>query len=90
MSSEGPDTITPSPITRRYSAQVRIRLHVNGQTYRVAQIGGGRLIFDSPVSFPATTGTVVMTIDGQEERWQVAIPPQPAASRIVNARITPT
>src|SRR5437588_12789494 len=70
MSSEGSDTIVPSRESRGYSADVRIRLHVNGQTYRVAQIGGGRLIFDSPLTFPAATGTVVITVDGQQHHWQ--------------------
>jgi len=83
------DIAPTSTATYDYSAQVRIRLHVNGQTYRVAQIGGGRLIFDSPVTFPDTTGTVVMTVDGHEERWHVAIHGQSQPTRVVAADSTP-
>jgi hypothetical protein len=89
MSSKEPDTIAPSRANARYSAKVRISLHANGQIYPVAQIGGGRLIFDSPVAFPQTTGTVVMTVDGQEERWHVAIPHQPEPTRIIAAELKP-
>jgi hypothetical protein len=68
---------------------VRIRLHVNGQTYPVAQIGGGRLIFDRPVTFPASTGTVVMTIDGHEERWHADIHAASAPTRVITADLAP-
>jgi hypothetical protein len=39
MSSEAPDIIPRSLSQGGYSARVRIKLHVNGQIYRVAQIG---------------------------------------------------
>lgn len=87
MSSKDPDTLAPSRSTPGYSAKVRIRLHANGQTYPIAQIGGGRLIFDSPVTFPQTTGTVVMTIDGQEEHWHATIPAHPQPARIIAAEL---
>jgi len=86
MSSELPDTLVPSNETR-YSARVRIRLHINGQTYSVAQIGGGRLIFDAPVTFEESTGVIVMTVDDNVERWHVAIPHQPTPSRTIAARL---
>jgi hypothetical protein len=87
MSSDASDIISRSLNSGGYSAQVRIKLHVNGQIYRVAQIGGGRLIFDSPVTFPKTVGTVVMTVDGNEKRWHVEIPGHAEPTRIVEANI---
>jgi hypothetical protein len=89
MSSEAPDIIPRSLSQGGYSARVRIKLHVNGQIYRVAQIGGGRLIFDSPETFPKATGIVVMTVDGNEECWQVELPGQTEPARIVQASISP-
>jgi hypothetical protein len=68
---------------------VRIRLQVNGQTYPVAQIGGGRLVFDRPVTFPEATGSIVMTIDGREERWHADIHPASTPTRIITADLTP-
>jgi len=88
MSPELPDTLVPSTSTR-YSAKVRIRLHINGQTLPVAQIGDGRLFFDTPVTFEESTGVIVMTVDGQEERWHVTIPDQAEPSRIIAAQLTP-
>ena len=39
--------------------------------------------------FPKTTGTVVVTVDGAEERWQVEIPAQSEPARIIEASIDP-
>ena len=88
MSLENSDTLLPSTEVR-YSAKVRIRLDINGQTHPVAQIGGGRLIFDAPVRFEESSGIIVMNVDGHEERWHVVIPEQPTPSRVIAAHLTP-
>jgi hypothetical protein len=75
----------------RYSAAINILLHINGPTYPAVQVGGSRLIFGSPVTFPAGTarpnpprsGTVVVTIDGHELCWHTAISVQDQPTRIV-------
>ena len=63
-------------------------LLIAGQRIRLAQIGPGRLVFDRPVLLPATTGEVVLLIDGHPHRWNVAIQPGAAPARIVAATFT--
>lgn len=68
-----------------YSARVRVELFVAGQCIRVAQMGGGRLIFDAPVTLPGTTGEVMAHIDEHEQRWQVVWPASDTPARIIRA-----
>ena len=59
--------------SKRHSAQVQIELIRDGQRFPVAQCGGGLLIFDEPVQLPASTGELVLTVDGQPRRWGVTL-----------------
>jgi hypothetical protein len=68
-----------------YSARVRIELRVNGQRLRVAKIGPDRLYLDAPQTLSASTGEVVMHIDGRERRWRVALHPRGGVERVVPA-----
>lgn len=68
-----------------HSALVQIRLLVEGTTFDVSQIGGGRLTFSNPVTLPGTHGVVVLSIDGHEERWSVTIKPMPQPTKEVEA-----
>jgi hypothetical protein len=72
-----------------YSALVRINLHLNDQVYPVAQMGGGRMIFDTPVALPAGTGTVVMNVDGLEQRWRITVQDYVRPQRVVAATFDP-
>ncbi|HWE95936.1 MAG TPA: hypothetical protein VG269_18380 [Tepidisphaeraceae bacterium] len=72
-----------------HSAQVRMNLHLNGHVYPIAQMGGGRMIFDKPVMLPSGTGMVVMQVDGLEQRWRVAVPAQACPQRTVMASFGP-
>jgi len=71
-----------------YSADVQMDLLIAGQRIRLAQIGLGRLVFDCPVLLPATTGEVVLLIDGHPRRWNVAITPGTTPARIVQAEFS--
>ncbi len=84
MSSGDADMAMPVS-SGSYSAHVRIELRVNGQRIPVAQTGGGNLIFDQPISLTATTGEVVMTVDGRERRWRVTLHPRGEAERVIAA-----
>lgn len=70
-----------------HSADVRIRLLVQGAAFDVAQVGGGRLIFPTPILLPGgpqgTRGEVVLSIDGNQRRWVVDLKPQREPSRLV-------
>jgi len=63
-------------------------LLIAGQLIRLARIGPGRLVFDTPVLLPATTGEVVLLIDGHPRHWNVAIKPGTTPSRIVEAEFS--
>jgi len=76
--------------SKGYSANVRIELRIDGQCIPVAQTGGGRLIFDHPVTLPATTGVVVMHVDDNESRWHVTLRPNGQPSRIIEAEFSPS
>ncbi len=67
-----------------HSAQVKMRLLVNGITVPVVQLGPDFLLLDTPLNLPAGDASVVMQIDQGERRWDVRLPDgSSAASRRV-------
>ncbi len=74
-----------------FSTKVRIDLHIGGKCLPVAQAGGGRLIFDTPITLPESdrTGEVVVYIDESPQRWRVKLRPRPGPSRILAAEFEP-
>lgn len=72
-----------------HSAIVRIRLVVDGRSFDVGQVGGGRLIFPEPIRLPGgpegARGEVLLSIDGAERRWAVDLKPESEPSRSVEA-----
>ena len=68
-----------------HSAEVQIELFMAGQRFPVAQVGGGRLIFDQPVTLPAAEGQLLITIDGHPHRWSVILRNGSHSSRVVEA-----
>ena len=85
MSVEESLIATP-PANAGYSADVHIDLHIGGELIPVAQVGGGKIIFARPTTLPAASGVLVMTIDGQEQRWEVEIDTSPSPRRIIPAK----
>jgi hypothetical protein len=57
-----------------HSAQVNMRLLVNGLSLPVAQLGPDFILLDSPVNLPPTAASMVLQVDQNEERWNVHLP----------------
>ena len=57
-----------------YSAQVELYFLVDGKRHEIAQIGNGSFILRDPNEIPpGTSGTLVIKIDGREEREEVML-----------------
>jgi len=57
-----------------HSADVRIRLSVNGLELPVAQLGPDFLILRKSTSYPPAQAEISMSVDGDEERWKIDLP----------------
>jgi hypothetical protein len=67
-----------------HSADVRIELLLNGKVPRLAQLGPDFLVLDHPAKYPAGTADILMSVDGEAERWTIRLPDgiQPARSKV--------
>lgn len=67
-----------------YSAQVKMRLLLNGSSIPIAQMGPDFLIFESASDRPPVDATLELCINANERRWKVRLPHGlSAASRTV-------
>jgi hypothetical protein len=57
-----------------HSAQVKMRLLVNGSSIPVAQMGPDFLILESAAEHPPSDATLELRVDANERRWQVRLP----------------
>lgn len=57
-----------------YSADVRMQLNVNGFVLAIGQLGPDFIILRDSVDHPPTEAEIVMSIDGEESRWNVELP----------------
>ncbi len=57
-----------------HSAQVRMRLIVNGASIRITHMGSDFLFVESPTDHPPCEGSIVLRIDESESRWKVRLP----------------
>ena len=57
-----------------HSADVQIHLNVNGFTLPVGQLGPEFLILREPTEHPPAEAEIVMSVDGNERRWNVFLP----------------
>ena len=57
-----------------YSADVQMTLCINGQSFRIGQLGPDFLILDDPADLPPSQGEIAVSIDGHIKRWQVHLP----------------
>ncbi|TMP98950.1 MAG: hypothetical protein E6L09_10625 [Verrucomicrobia bacterium] len=57
-----------------HSAQVKMRLLVNGGSITVEQLGPDFLLVDSPFDHPPGDASVVLQVDQSERRWSVHLP----------------
>ena len=65
--------MTPN-LTGGHSAQVKMRLLLNGSSIRVAQMGPDFLILESGTEHPPTDATIELRIDASERCWKVRLP----------------
>ena len=57
-----------------HSAQVNMRLLVNGESIPVAQMGPDFLILERACDHPPGQGIMVLQVDQSERRWTVRLP----------------
>lgn len=57
-----------------YSADVQMRLYVNGHEFNVAQLGPEFIILRVPSDQPAGAAEMSLSIDGRVERWPIYLP----------------
>jgi hypothetical protein len=57
-----------------HSAEVDMRLFLNGDSFIIAQMGPDFLILQHPAEHPPARAEVMLSIDGHEKRWPVWLP----------------
>jgi hypothetical protein len=57
-----------------HSAQVKMRLLVNGNSIAVAQMGPDFLFVDAPINHPPGSASLILQVDQSERRWNVDLP----------------
>jgi hypothetical protein len=57
-----------------HSALVRMRLLLNGMSFRIAQMGPDFLFVDSPADHPPTRATIELQVDDSHRTWEVNLP----------------
>jgi hypothetical protein len=57
-----------------HSAQVKMRLLVNGSSIAVAQMGPDFLLVDAPINHPPGNASLILQVDQSERRWDVNLP----------------
>ena len=57
-----------------HSAQVKMRLLINGDSLAVAQMGPDFLLVDDPINHPPGIASMVLQVDQSERRWNVRLP----------------
>ena len=57
-----------------HSARVRMRLLVNGTSFRIAQMGPDFLFVESPSDHPPARAIIEMQVDGSQRTWEVLLP----------------
>jgi len=57
-----------------HSAQVKMRLLVDGRSIAVAQMGPDFLLVDAPTNHPPSIASLVLQVDRSERRWDVRLP----------------
>jgi hypothetical protein len=57
-----------------HSAQVKMRLMVNGCSIPIAQMGPDFLLVDAPINHPPSDASVILQVDQSERRWNVHLP----------------
>jgi hypothetical protein len=57
-----------------HSAQLEMRLLINGSSIRIAQLGPDFLLLDEPIDYPSGAAIIIMRVDQNERSWSVHLP----------------
>jgi len=57
-----------------HSAQVKMRLLVNGNSIRITHMGPDFLFVESATDFPPCRASILLGVDGSESQWEVRLP----------------
>jgi hypothetical protein len=57
-----------------YSARVKMRLIVNGESIRITHMGPDFLLVDCHTDYPPGDATIMMQVDQSESQWRVRLP----------------
>jgi len=57
-----------------HSAQVKMRLIVNGAVIRITHMGPDFLFVESPADYPPCQATISLSVDDSESEWKVRLP----------------
>jgi hypothetical protein len=57
-----------------HSAQIEMRLIVNGGSISITQMGPDFLFIDPAEDHPPSDATIVLQVDQKERRWKVRLP----------------
>lgn len=57
-----------------HSAQVKMRMLLNGRSIAIAQMGPDFLLVKASVNKPPSNATIVLQVDQSERRWDVHLP----------------
>jgi len=58
----------------RYSSEVTLRLLIDDQCLRIAQVGPNTLILRDQLDTATTSATLIITVDGNERRQAIVLP----------------
>ena len=57
-----------------HSAQVKMRLLINGAVIRITHMGPDFLLLESPTDHPPCQATILLRVDESENQWDVRLP----------------
>ena len=57
-----------------HSAEVKMRLIVNGTVVRITQMGPDFLFIESPTDHPPCEASILLRVDDSESEWKVMLP----------------
>ena len=57
-----------------HSAQVKMRLIINGELIRITHMGGNFVRIEQPRDCPPCDATIFMQVDASKREWKVRLP----------------
>jgi hypothetical protein len=60
--------------SKRFSADVRMHLRVNGHVHSIGQLGPDFVMLDDTTDQPPGEAVITLSIDGCEKQWIVQLP----------------